>query len=92
MKLGQLAFTAYVGHLLILALAVRPGPATLPGGLAVSALILVALIVFSLTWRRLVTRGPLEMLLSRRGCGRLARELRHPSPLSSGSLAFLKIP
>lgn len=37
MKLGQLAFTAYVGHLLILALAVRPGPATLPGGLAVSA-------------------------------------------------------
>lgn len=62
-KLGQLAFTAYVGHLLILALAVRPGPATLPGGLAVSALILVALIVFSLTWRRLVTRGPLEMLL-----------------------------
>ena len=62
-KLGQLAFTAYVGHLLILALAVRPGPVSLPEGLVVSALILAALIVFSLIWRRLVSRGPLEMLL-----------------------------
>ena len=61
--LGQLAFTAYVGHLLILAVAVRPGPAEVSEGLMVSILILAVLTAFSLIWRRLVTRGPLEMLL-----------------------------
>ncbi|GAA4828336.1 hypothetical protein GCM10023354_03120 [Garicola koreensis] len=62
-KLGQLAFTGYVGHLLILALAVRPGPANVPEGLVISALILAVLTAFSLIWRRLANRGPLEMLL-----------------------------
>ena len=60
---GQLAFTAYVGHLLILAVAVRPGPAEVSEGLMVSILILAVLTAFSLIWRQLVTRGPLEMLL-----------------------------
>ena len=62
-KLGQLAFTAYVGHLLILAVAVRPGPADVPEGLVASILIIALLTAFSLIWRRLVSRGPLEMLL-----------------------------
>lgn len=61
--LGQLALTAYVGHLLILALIVRPGPDTLLQGVIASASTVLALMAFAWLWRQRFTRGPLEVLL-----------------------------
>lgn len=62
-NLGQLALTAYVGHLLILAFIVRPGPDTLLEGVIASAATVGALMAFTWLWRQRFTRGPLEVLL-----------------------------
>lgn len=80
--LGQLALTAYVGHLLILALIVRPGPDTLAQGVLATAGTVLVLMVFASLWRVRFNRGPLEVLLR-------APKLRRPtleqaSPACSG--------
>lgn len=62
-KLGRLAFTSYVGHLIILAFVVRPGPASLAEGLLVSGLVIALLMTLSFLWLRFATHGPLEVLL-----------------------------
>ncbi|MCH8563629.1 DUF418 domain-containing protein [Nesterenkonia sp. YGD6] len=61
--LGQLALTAYVGHLLILAFVVRPGPDTLVQGMIASTWTVAALMAFAWLWRKRFSRGPLEVLL-----------------------------
>ncbi len=61
--LGQTALTAYVGHLLILAFVVRPGPENLAQGVIATAGTVAALMAFAWLWRRNFTRGPLEALL-----------------------------
>lgn len=60
---GQLALTAYVGHLLILAFLVRPGPDTLVQGMIASTWTVAALMAFAWFWRQGFSRGPLEVLL-----------------------------
>lgn len=62
-NLGQLALTAYVGHLLILAFIVRPGPDTLAQGILASTATVVVLMASTWLWRRRFSRGPLEVLL-----------------------------
>lgn len=71
--LGQLALTAYVGHLLILALIVRPGPDTLAQGMLATTGTVLVLMVFASLWRVRFNRGPLEVLLR-------APKLRRPTP------------
>lgn len=61
--LGQLALTAYIGHLLILALIVRPGPDTLSQGVLAAASTVAVLMIFAWLWRQRFSRGPFEMLL-----------------------------
>nr|WP_255546456.1 MULTISPECIES: DUF418 domain-containing protein [unclassified Nesterenkonia] len=61
--LGQLALTAYIGHLLILALIVRPGPDTLAQGVLATASTVAALALFAWLWRQRFSRGPFEALL-----------------------------
>lgn len=61
--LGQMALTAYVGHLLILAFFVRPGPDTLAQGMIATAGTVLVLTVFASLWRWRFNRGPLEALL-----------------------------
>ncbi|MGJ9407408.1 DUF418 domain-containing protein [Nesterenkonia aurantiaca] len=61
--LGQLALTAYIGHLLILALIVRPGPDTLAQGVLATASTVAALMIFAWLWRQRFSRGPFEVLL-----------------------------
>ncbi|MDZ5077828.1 DUF418 domain-containing protein [Nesterenkonia sp. HG001] len=61
--LGQLALTAYVGHLVILAFVVRPGPETLGQGMIATTGTVAVLMVFAWLWRKRFTRGPLEMVL-----------------------------
>lgn len=61
--LGQIALTAYVGHLLILAFMIRPGPETLIHGVVASAGTVIALMVFAGLWRWRFRQGPLEALL-----------------------------
>lgn len=61
--LGQTALTAYVGHLLILALIVRPGPESLTQGMIAAAGTVIALMAFAVLWRWRFQRGPLEALL-----------------------------
>lgn len=60
---GRLALTVYVGHLVVLALLVRPGPHTLAGGLLITAAICAASVLFSWLWTRRFRTGPLERLL-----------------------------
>ncbi|KUG59519.1 DUF418 domain-containing protein [Nesterenkonia jeotgali] len=71
--LGQLALTAYVGHLLVLAFIVRPGPDTLAQGMLATTGTVLALMVFASLWRWRFNRGPLEVLLR-------APKLRRPTP------------
>ncbi|WP_218221646.1 DUF418 domain-containing protein [Nesterenkonia sp. Act20] len=62
-SLGQMALTAYIGHLLILAFLVRPGPDTMAQGVLATGATVAVLMVFAWLWRRHFTRGPFEMLL-----------------------------
>lgn len=58
---GQLALTCYVGHYLVLA---ATGKAeTLAGGMVLSAVIVVGLLVFSWVWRSRYAIGPLERVV-----------------------------
>lgn len=49
---GRLALTTYVGHLLALAVVVRPGPGSLPEGILVTAVLATAAAAFSWAWAR----------------------------------------
>jgi uncharacterized membrane protein YeiB len=60
---GRLSLTVYVGHLLVLALLVRPGPFTLAGGILTTSAICAFFILFSWLWARRFRTGPLESLL-----------------------------
>ncbi|GAA1803641.1 DUF418 domain-containing protein [Nesterenkonia flava] len=62
---GQMPLTAYTAHLLIIALIVRPGPATPEMGVLVSCLIMLGLIAFAVVWVANLRYGPLEMVLRR---------------------------
>lgn len=60
---GQLALTVYVAHLLILAVAVRPGPHDAATGLLIAVAMSAVLIAAATGWRRFFAQGPLEALL-----------------------------
>ncbi|GAA1678126.1 hypothetical protein GCM10010977_29700 [Citricoccus zhacaiensis] len=60
---GRLSLTVYVGHLLALAVIVRPGPGSLAEGILVTAVLCTAAVVFSWLWTRRFQTGPLEILL-----------------------------
>jgi uncharacterized membrane protein YeiB len=61
--LGRLSLTVYVGHLLALAVFVRPGPDSLAGGYLVTVLLCVTSLVFAWLWTRRFRTGPLEALM-----------------------------
>ena len=61
--LGQLALTAYIGHLLILAFIVRPGPDTLTQGVLATASTVAELMLFAWLWLQRFSSGPFEALL-----------------------------
>lgn len=60
---GRLSLTVYVGHLLALAVIVRPGPSSLTGGIITTVALSAAAIVFAWLWTRRFRTGPLEVLL-----------------------------
>lgn len=60
---GRLSLTVYVGHLVVLALLVRPGPDTLAGGILTTSAICAGSILFAWLWTRWFRTGPLELLL-----------------------------
>lgn len=60
---GRLSLTVYVGHLLALAVIVRPGPGSLAEGILVTAVLCTAAVAFSWLWTRRFQTGPLEILL-----------------------------
>jgi uncharacterized membrane protein YeiB len=62
--LGRTALTAYVVHLIVLALFVRPGPDTLIGGVATTLALGAGLMLFAVLWLLVFNRGPLEVLLT----------------------------
>ncbi|HRO30064.1 DUF418 domain-containing protein [Citricoccus sp.] len=61
--MGRLSLTVYVGHLLALAVFVRPGPGSLAGGYAVTAVLCLASLLFAWLWTRRFEVGPLEALM-----------------------------
>ncbi|MBE1515803.1 DUF418 domain-containing protein [Nesterenkonia halotolerans] len=61
--LGQMALTAYIGHLLVLAFVIRPGPETMAQGALATGATVAALMAFTWLWRRRFSRGPFEVLL-----------------------------
>jgi uncharacterized membrane protein YeiB len=61
--MGRLSLTVYVGHLLALAVFVRPGPGSLAGGYAVTAALCLASLLFAWLWTRRFEVGPLEALM-----------------------------
>lgn len=61
--LGALAFTAYVGHLVILSGIIRPGPQDLSGGIMASTGTVLALMTFACLWQARLGRGPMERAL-----------------------------
>ena len=60
---GRLSLTVYAGHLLALAVLVRPGPNSLTGGIITTLAMSAAAIVFSWLWTIRFRTGPLEVLL-----------------------------
>ncbi|GAA4765811.1 hypothetical protein GCM10025784_11340 [Citricoccus nitrophenolicus] len=60
---GRLSLTVYVGHLLALAVIVRPGPDFLAEGILVTVVLVAAAAAFSWAWIRWFRTGPLEILL-----------------------------
>lgn len=71
---GRLSLTLYVGHLVALALVVRPGPDSLAGGILTTVVICLVSVAFAWLWTRRLSAGPLERLLRlpRRGARRAA--------------------
>ncbi|GAA3282783.1 DUF418 domain-containing protein [Nesterenkonia halobia] len=71
---GRLSLTLYVGHLVALALVVRPGPDSLAGGILTTVVICLVSVAFAWLWTRRFSAGPLERLLRlpRRGARRAA--------------------
>ncbi|GFZ93889.1 hypothetical protein GCM10011359_24220 [Nesterenkonia alkaliphila] len=63
LALGVMAFTAYVGHLFILAAVIRPGPQDLLEGAVATAGTVLALVAFTSLWYASLGRGPMEMVL-----------------------------
>ncbi|MDI3331322.1 MAG: DUF418 domain-containing protein [Micrococcus sp.] len=61
--MGRLSLTVYVGHLLVLAAVVRPGPDSLAGGLTVTTVLCLASLLFAWLWTRRFRVGPLEALM-----------------------------
>jgi uncharacterized membrane protein YeiB len=61
--MGRLSLTVYVGHLLALAVFVRPGPDSLAGGYLVTAVLCAASLLFAWLWTRRFRMGPLEALM-----------------------------
>jgi uncharacterized membrane protein YeiB len=61
--MGRLSLTVYVGHLVVLALLVRPGPFTLGGGILTTSALCAGSILFAWLWTRRFRTGPLELLL-----------------------------
>lgn len=59
---GQLALTVYVLHLVVL-IPIRPAPENHTTGALITLAIALGCVVFSLGWRRLWQRGPVEELL-----------------------------
>jgi len=78
---GRLSLTIYVGHLVILAMLVRPEPHFLIEGIVITASLSVLSILFAGWWTRRFTTGPLEMLLHWPRIGRF----HTPSPRGAGS-------
>jgi uncharacterized membrane protein YeiB len=74
--LGRLSLTAYVAHLLVIALLVRPGPPTAEQGLAIAVAFTLLALAGAWWWRRRLGSGPLERLL--RAPERLL--VRRPAP------------
>lgn len=62
---GRMPLTAYVIHLLLLALWVPQRPPTTAQGLGVSLVMFAGILVFALVWFRFLRRGPLELAISR---------------------------
>lgn len=62
-SLGKMALTAYVAHLIVLALFIRPGPETLATGLLSTGLLGAGLILLAHFWFRVFSRGPFESAL-----------------------------
>lgn len=62
-SVGRLSLTIYVGHLLLLAMLVRPEPHALHQGILISAAISLAAVLFAALWTRRFRYGPLEALL-----------------------------
>ncbi|MFB9074748.1 DUF418 domain-containing protein [Citricoccus parietis] len=60
---GRLSLTVYVGHLLALAVIVRPGPDSLAGGILVTVVLWTAAVAFTWLWTGRFQTGPLVMLL-----------------------------
>ena len=61
--LGRLSLTVYVGHLVALAVFVRPGPDSLAGGYLVTAVLCLGCLAFAWAWTRRFRMGPLEALM-----------------------------
>lgn len=61
--LGRIALTAYVLHLVVLALWIRPGPETLSGGVTATLSLVVGMGIFASLWFLRFRQGPLEMTL-----------------------------
>lgn len=59
---GQLALTAYVAHLLVLAV-IRPAPYSFGQGALITVAISAAVVVLATVWRSRFARGPLEAAL-----------------------------
>lgn len=61
--LGRLALTAYVAHLVVLALVVRPGPDSLLSGVMAASALIVALMALATLWLSRFSQGPFEWAL-----------------------------
>lgn len=62
---GQMPLTAYTAHLVIIALAIYPGPEDPLHGVVISCAIMLGLILFAAVWMANFRYGPLEALLRR---------------------------
>lgn len=82
--LGRASLTAYVAHLFVIALLVRPGPTTAAGGVGISAAFAVGALIVTNLWARRFPRGPFEEVLRapERLLGRRSRP-EHPPAAES---------
>nr|WP_223881373.1 gamma-glutamyltransferase [Nesterenkonia ebinurensis] len=61
---GRMPLSAYVIHLLVLAVWVQQPPPTTARGLLVSIVIFAGILVFAMLWFRMPRRGPLELVIA----------------------------